>query len=105
LAKYLGDLSISQGQGTNTFYHCNVHTSDTSYTNPIVQNSLIPDAQHLLSSAQMMLNSSQNTDTIQYVELNNSVLNMQNLLSQQNIQYEDLAQAMVNLTQAMSNFN
>ncbi len=103
LIKYLGDFSTSHGLNTN--HYCNIHTSAGLYNDPIVQNSLKPDAQHLLSSAQMMLNSSQNTGTIQYTDLYNSVVSMQNLLAQGNIQYEDLAQAMVNLTQAMSNFN
>lgn len=96
LEQYLGS-SVSS---TSTI--CPLHTSESSSGgNYVVENTLIPDAQVLISQAQSML-SSMDAASEQYQSISNAIANLQNVISSGSPSTSDVAAAMGILTQAMA---
>jgi len=95
LSEYLAlasDLSVCT-------YHTNAATATSA--DPIVQNTLIPDAQTLISSAQSLLNGLDSSGT-QYASILQAINNLQYVINQDSPSSADVAGAMSLLTQAMA---
>lgn len=96
LIEYLGSYAVLGSSGT-----CSYHTSYSS--NPVVENTLIPDAQLLLSQARAQLEAMDiYTDAQRYSALQSAVTNLEYVISQPNPTTAEVAAAMGQLTQAMA---
>ena len=96
LHEYLGSY-ITSGSGAS----CSWHTSASSSGNPVVENTLIPDARTLLNQAQNML-STMDVYSVQYSNLQSAITNLQYVISQSSPTTSEVAYAMGQLTQAMA---
>lgn len=95
LRQYLGSAITNVAGAT-----CTYHLSPSS-GNPIVENTLIPDAQMLLGQAQMMLET-MDVYSPQYSNLQSAITNLQYVISQASPSTAEVAGAMSLLTQAMA---
>ncbi len=96
LVEYLGSYAVLGASGT-----CSYHTSYSS--NPVVDNTLIPDAQMLLSQARAQLEAMDiYTDAQRYSALQSAVTNLEYVIRQSNPSTSEVAAAMGQLTQAMA---
>jgi penicillin-binding protein 1A len=110
LEKYLGDFSTlrytndaNANAALNSGITCDIHGPGTVNNggDPIVNNTLLPDANRLLGQAQTVLGRiEQGTDA--YNNLQNAISNLQGLVNQGNPSSSSLAQAMSVLTSAMA---
>ncbi len=81
---------------------CTLHQSaNTSGLDPLVQNTLIPDAQTLIANAQAMLGGIDATST-SYINIVNAIQNLEMVISGESPSSADVAGAMSLLTQAMA---
>ncbi len=111
LEKYLGEFATlrytndaNANEALNQTIICDVHGPGTDNSDHIVTNTLIPDAQRLLSQAQAQIgNVDQGTDA--YNNLLNAINNLQGVLNQGSPSTSSLTQAMSYLTQAMAAAN
>ena len=94
LSEYLG---ITDNLGICT-YHQNAASSGVD---PVVQNTLIPDAQTLIENAQMLLYGLDSASA-QYINIVNAINNLQIVISGDSPSSADVAGAMSLLTQAMA---
>ncbi|MBQ8202600.1 MAG: PBP1A family penicillin-binding protein [Clostridia bacterium] len=94
LIEYLGSYSVYGARGT-----CSWHT--TYSENPVVENTLIPDALVLLSQAQNRL-LTMDVYSEQYSVLQSAITNLQGVISMENPSTSEVAAAMGRLTQAMA---
>ena len=93
LADYLGSASAVSGT-------CTYHTASNG-GNTLVQNTLIPDAQLLISQAQSMM-SGMDASSAQYQSIQSAIAYLQAVISSGNPSQGEVAQAMGRLTQAMA---
>jgi len=97
LSEYLGTVSATS--------ICPLHqygyTAPVGDTDPVVQNTLIPDAQTLIQSAQSLMNSI-DAGTDLYQNIAAAITNLQNVISSGSPSSADVAAAMSQLTQAMA---
>ena len=106
LSVYAGDSKyapvISEYLGTaSTMTPCVLHTSESDgYSDPIVQNTLIPDARQLLESAYGLLYSLDSTSSA-YQNLYYAISSLESLIQSSNPSTSDIANGMAVLTQAM----
>lgn len=113
LSPYVNDPEygqvIAEYLGTNSAYnYCTLHqygyTPGTDgYTDPVVQNTLIPDAQQLIQTAQSFMNQI-DPSTALYQSIQNAIGNLQNVINTSNPSTADVANAMAGLTQAMAGY-
>ena len=97
LRQYLGGAVTGGSSAT-----CALHTSPSSGgTNTVVTNTLIPDAQVLLSQAQSML-ATMDVYSVQYSNLQSAITNLQYVISQSSPSTSEVAGAMGQVTQAMA---
>ncbi len=110
LEKFINDATygsvISEYLGTYASTTvCTLHQfgyyDDTQSTDPIVQNTLIPDARTLLQSAQLLLNGLDNTSEA-YQNIAWAMSNLQGVIDSASPSSADVAGAMAQLTQAMA---
>lgn len=109
LRKYLGEFATlrytndaNANAAINSAITCDIHGPGTDNNSYIVNNTLIPDANRLLSQAQEKLGSiQQGTDG--YNNLQNAINSLQSLINQGNPSSSSLTQAMGYLTQMMAN--
>ncbi len=94
LIEYLGESVVS---GANQV--CTWHTSYQD--NPVVENTLLPDALVLLAQAQNML-MTMDVYSQQYSVLQSAITNLQGVIAQANPSTSDMAAAMGRVTQAMA---
>ena len=94
IAEYLG-MSASM-------VPCVLHTtvSSGSYSDPVVENTLIPDARQLLDSAYGLMNTL-DTSSNAYFNIYNAAMSLESMI-QGNPSTSDVASAMAALTQAMA---
>jgi len=95
IAEYLG-MSASQ-------VPCMLHTSASSgnYSDPVVENTLIPDARQLLDSAYGLM-SGLDTSSAVYFNIYNAAMSLESVIQGSNPSTSDVANAMAVLTQAMA---
>jgi len=97
LTEYLGNYVVSGNGGT-----CSLHTAYSSTgSNPVVQNTLIPDAQMLLSQAQNTL-WTLDPSSAHYMHLQSAISNLEYIISLPAPTTSEVASAMGQLTQAMA---
>ena len=87
----------------NSMSACVLHTSDSSsgWMDPVVENTLIPDAQQLLQSAYNLM--SEIDGAAQgYFAIQSAASNLENIIYSGNPSTADIANAMAMLTQAMA---
>ena len=96
LRQYLGN-AVTSGSGAT----CSLHTSPSSGGNTVVANTLIPDAQTLLSQAQAMLQT-MDVYSVQYSNLQSAITNLQYVISLPSPSTSEVAGAMGQVTQAMA---
>ncbi len=94
LIEYLGEGAV---YGTNQT--CTWHT--TYQEDPIVENTLIPDALVLLAQAQNQL-VTMDVYSVQYSNLQSAITNLQWVITQDSPSTSEVAAAMGQLTQAMA---
>ena len=94
LIEYLGSYCVYGARGT-----CSWHT--TYQENPVVENTLIPDALILLAQAQNRL-ASMDVYSWEYSQLQSAITNLQYVIEQPNPTTSEVAMAMGQLTQAMA---
>lgn len=92
IEEYLGSTAAS---GT-----CTMHNAANG-GNTLVQNTLIPDAQLLISQAQAMLGN-MDASSFQYLSIQNAIANLQAVISSGSPSTSEVAGAMGQLTQAMA---
>ena len=99
LIEYLGSYAVLGASGT-----CPYHTSaSSSGSNPVVDNTLIPDARMLLSQAYAQLQTMDVlSDAQRYSTLQSAITNLEYVISQPSPSMADVASAMGQLTQAMA---
>ncbi len=93
LADYLGSASAVNGT-------CTYHTSSNGGST-LVQNTLIPDAQLLISQAQSMM-SGMDASSAQYQSIQSAIAYLQAVISSGSPSQSEVAHAMGQLTQAMA---
>ncbi len=94
LSDYLG---IAGDLGVCTYHQ----SANSGSTDPLVQNTLIPDAQTLIASAQNIL-AGLNAESTEYNQMINAINNLQAVISGESPSSADVAGAMSLLTQAMA---
>ena len=85
----------------NNLTYCTYHQSADSTTDPLVQNTLIPDALTLIDSAQNLLGGIEYA-SVQYNNIVNAISNLQTVINGASPSSADVAGAMSLLTQAMA---
>ncbi len=96
LTEYLGSTAATSGQS------CTWHTSYSNPgSDPVVNNTLIPDAQLLLSQAQSML-STMDSASAHFNAVVNAMNNLNSIIQRSNPTQTEVANAMGLLTQAMA---
>ena len=107
-SKYAGVISEYLGDYGNMPVSCPLHgygyTEETGEggVDPIVQNTLIPDAQQLLQSAGSIL-TMLDPASMAYQDIQNAMYNLQNIINGAAPTTSEVAGAMGQLTQAMAN--
>ena len=100
-AEYLPVLTEYLGVAT-TLSACTYHQSAyETGTDPLVENTLIPDALTLIDTAQTLLYGLDSTST-QYINISNAISNLQMVINSDSPSSADVAGAMSLLTQAMA---
>ncbi|MBP3647758.1 MAG: PBP1A family penicillin-binding protein [Clostridia bacterium] len=95
VAEYLGTA--------NSLSTCVLHTSDSSsgWMDPVVENTLIPDARQLLQSAYDLMYGLDGSSTA-YYSIQSAASNLESVIYSDNPTTSDIASAMAMLTQAMA---
>jgi len=95
IMEYLGTAS--------TMHPCTLHTAHSSdqYTDPVVENTLIPDARQLLQSAYQVMNSL-DASSEEYWGIQNAASQLESIIDSYNPSTAQVASAMAMLTQAIA---
>ena len=95
IAEYLGTSA--------SLTPCVLHTSysNNGYSDPVVGNTLIPDARQLLENAYNLLNALDPTSGA-YYNIYNAIMSLESIIQSSNPSTSELASAMAVLTQAMA---
>jgi len=95
IAEYLGTSA--------SLTPCVLHTSysNNGYSDPVVGNTLIPDARQLLENAYSLLNALDPTSGA-YYNIYNAIMSLESIIQSSNPSTSELASAMAVLTQAMA---
>ncbi len=102
LRQYLGNFVDMQSGGT--MLACALHTAYTDQTgqsDPLVQNTLVPDARTLIQSAQSLL-TNLDPNSAAYQNIQNAIASLESTISSPSPSSADVAGAMGRLTQAMA---
>jgi len=80
-----------------------LHTSYSSgqYSDPVVENTLIPDARQLLENAYGFMNSLDSSSSV-YFTIYNAAMSLESVIQSSNPSTSDIANAMAALTQAIA---
>ncbi len=101
-SEYASVIAEYFGTGTSRT-PCVLHTSyqDNGYSDPVVGNTLVPDARQLLENAYSLLGAL-DPSTTTYFNLYNAIMSLESILQSSNPGTSELASAMAVLTQAMA---
>lgn len=97
VAEYLG----TAGSLGSCPLHTSYNQTDGGYTDPVVENTLIPDARQLLQSAYDLM-AVIDASSPAYLNIQNAASNLENVILGSNPSTSDVASAMALLTQAMA---
>ncbi|MDD3337098.1 MAG: PBP1A family penicillin-binding protein [Eubacteriales bacterium] len=114
LSSYVNDPEygpvVAEYMGTNSNYnYCTLHQDgytgggEGGYTDPIVENTLIPDAQQLIQNASTLMGQLDASSPL-YQNIQNAIGNLQSLINSGNPSTADIANGMAALTQAMAGY-